>query len=565
MYRNLRDFITILENSGELLRIKEFVDPVLEIAELTDRQSKSDGGGKALLFENTGTSFPILTNMMGSERRICMALSVDHLSQIEQRIDSLFHQVTSPKRGLMDKLRMLPLLKEVSDWMPQRSRDRGECQKNEIENLDLLPILRSWPHDGGRFVTLPLVHTLDPDTGNLNVGMYRMQQFSPLSTGMHWHKHKTGERHYQRYKALGRRMPVTVCMGGDPAYTYAATAPLPDGIDEYILAGFLRSRAVKLVKCRTNDIYVPDDCDFVIEGYVDPSEEKVIEGPFGDHTGFYSLEDHYPTFHVTCITHRQGAIYPATLVGIPPMEDAWIALATERIFLSPIRFAMAPEIRDLWMPIWGVAHNIAVVVIEKSYAGQGFKVASALWGAGQMSFNKFLIILSADLLKSSGAPYTELIRERLHYFDPDQDTIFSKGVLDVLDHTSSVMGFGGKMCIDLTTKTIEEGSERSYRERIPISVKFDDSIGRLDETELIWIAAGNIDAMRDIQIVDGELVMDARSKLGTGFRPFPNVVTSDIATIELVDRRWAEYGIGEFIESPSRRYLHLVQSDTASI
>lgn len=364
MYKNLSAFIEKLEREGELVRITAPVDPVYEIAEITDRESKQPHGGRALMFENTGTEFPVVTNIMGSDRRIAMALGVDDVEELTTRIDALFKAVTSPKPSFSDKLSMLPLVSGAARWLPKNKNGKGECQEviytgSEV-NLSRLPILKCWPFDGGRFVTLPLVNTIDPDTGIRNVGMYRMQVFSENSTGMHWHLHKTGERHYRRYRELGKRMPVSVCIGGDPAYTYAATAPMPDNMDEYLLAGFLRDKPVQLVKCVTNDIRVPADCDFVIEGYVDTSEKKVTEGPFGDHTGFYSLEDEYPVFHATAITHRRGAVYPATIVGVPPQEDVYIAKATERIFLSPIRLAILPEIRDMYMPPEGVSHNLVI-------------------------------------------------------------------------------------------------------------------------------------------------------------------------------------------------------------
>lgn len=357
MYKNLNQYIATLEREGELIRITAQVDPELEMSEIIDRVSKTDGGGKALLFENTGTEFAVLANMMGSERRMALALAVTDLDELPEKITTLLNIVKQPRRGLLDKLRLLPILRRVGGFMPRHSRRRGECQQIIDRNPDLtkLPILKTWPADGGRFFTLPMVHTIDPENGMRNVGMYRMQVFSPTTTGMHWHKHKTGARHYEKYKSLveNSKFPVAVTLGGDPAYTYAATAPLPDGIDEYILAGFLRNKAVKLVKCITCDIEVPSDCDFVIEGYIDTAEAKVTEGPFGDHTGFYSLEDMYPTLHVRCITHRRDAIYPATVVGVPPMEDRYIALATERIFLEPIKAAIAPEIRSLTMPWQG--------------------------------------------------------------------------------------------------------------------------------------------------------------------------------------------------------------------
>ena len=571
MYKNLTEYIRALEQAGELIRIPVPVDPVLEIAELTDRQAKQPGGGKALLFEHTGTGFPVLTNLMGSERRICMALGVERLAEVGERIESLFSDALRPKAGWMEKLRMLPLLGEVAQWMPRNVSRKGECQqvvlKGEAADLSKLPVLKCWPHDGGRFVTLPLVHTVDPETGVRNVGMYRMQVFDPRTTGMHWHRHKTGERHYQEYR---KRMPVSVCLGGDPVYTYCATAPLPDGMDEYLLAGFLRRRPVELVECLTNDLRVPADCDFVIEGYVDPAEPKAVEGDFGDHTGFYSLKDLYPQFHVTCITHRRDAVWPATLVGVPPMEDAWIQLATERIFLAPIRLAVAPEVVDLWMPPAGVAHNLAVCVIEKSYAGQAFKVAHALWGAGQMSFNKFLVMLSAeDAAGVSGEGYREVIRERLHRFDPTRDTLFSRGVLDVLDHSSPQLGFGGKLCLDLTRKLEEEGGERPRREEIPVEVVWDDFVesAGLEFEDLVWLAAGNTDPGRDVSVTSaGVLRLDARFKPSEVERGWPNVVTMSPDVIERVDARWSEYGFsGEPLPSPSRRYQSLVRSGSAKL
>ncbi|WP_071134821.1 menaquinone biosynthesis decarboxylase [Millionella massiliensis] len=574
MYRNLAEYVAALERAGQLIRISAPVDPELEIAELTDRQAKLPGGGRALLFENTGTGFPVLTNMMGSERRICMALGVERLAEVGERIDALFAEAVRPKKSWVEKLRMLPLLKEVAAWLPREVSRRGECQQVVMQgdgvDLGRLPVLRCWPHDGGRFVTLPLVHTVDPETGVRNVGMYRMQIFDGRTTGMHWHRHKTGERHYEQYRQCGERMPVTVCLGGDPVYTYSATAPLPDGLDEYLLAGFLRRRPMELVKCLTNDLRVPADCDFVIEGYVDPAEPKVIEGDFGDHTGFYSLKDLYPRFHVTCITHRRGAIWPATLVGVPPMEDAYIQLATERIFLAPIRLAVAPEVVDLWMPPAGVAHNIAVCVIRKSYPGQALKVANALWGAGQMSFNKFLIVLSAeDAEGCTGNDYLKVIRERLHCFDPAQDALFSRGVLDVLDHSAPQTGFGGKLCLDLTRKLPEEGGERLRRERIPVEIVWDEFVQGTELTfdERVWLAAGNTDPARDVTVTpEGVLRLDARFKPSAVERGWPNVVTMSAEVIDAVDRRWAEYGIGEpLIPSPSRRYLPLVRSDAAKL
>lgn len=610
MYKNLKDYIARLEREGELVRIRTEVDPRLEIAELTDREAKRPGGGRALLFERTGTDFPVLTNMMGSERRMALALGVMRLDELAERLSSLFAELVAPKERLMDKLRMLPLLEQMSRWMPRNRSGRGACQEvvwtgDEIR-LSRLPVLHCWPFDGGRFVTLPLVHTVDPDTGIRNVGMYRMQLFSETETGMHWHLHKTGERHYRRYKELGRRMPVAVCLGGDPAYTYAATAPVPDQVDEYLLAGFLRQRSVELVRCLTSELRVPADCDFVLEGYVDPNEPKRTEGPFGDHTGFYSLEDEYPVFHLTAITHRQGAVYPATLVGIPPQEDAYIARATEKIFFVPIQKTMLPEMEDLYMPYQGVAHNIALVSIRRSYAGQALKTAAMLWGAGQMMFNKYMVV--AEVCDDIRDP--EVLSRLMRRVSVPDDVLISRGPLDVLDHAAPKMGLGGKMVLDLTDVRDREpapvvcpdqwtfcggihAADAAWAERwgvlwlyadrkekpdaghflaanevsgVPFVVLLDREAQGLSGDDLLWLASSNCDPSRDVRIEDVYILFDARAKAGgvNGFgRRWPNVVTSSPETIARVDERWAEYGLGERVASPSLRYLCLQRSASA--
>lgn len=610
----LQEYIAKLEAAGELQRIKIQVDPRYEITEITDRISKSEGGGKALLFENTGTDYPVLMNMMGSDRRIAMALGVDDLADISQRIDDLLKGVMSPKATLMDKLRMLPILSDVAKWFPKKSTSRGECQqvvwRGDDVDLRKLPILTSWPADGGAFVTLPMVCTKDPDTGVPNMGMYRMQVFDSKTTGMHWHRHKTGARHYDGYKRRGERMPVSVAIGGDPVYAYSATAPMPDNIDEMLLAGMLRQKPVKMVKCLTNDIWVPADCDFVLEGYVDPAEELTVEGPFGDHTGFYSLTDLYPRFHIEAITSRRDAVYPATIVGIPPMEDAYIAKATERIFLAPIRLVMQPEVRDLYMPMEGTAHNLAFVSIAKRYEGQASKVAQGLWGAGQMMFNKYMLIAPDNTNIRSKEEICRLLRG----VDFKRDLIFSEGILDVLDHTTPTMGYGSKLAVDLTNAASDTMSaattipatmspmggvalynteyvdslnlvvlyaEREWREHIDVEgymsknglngVKyvalFDYGIaGNMRGGDLLWIAAANTDPKRDIRFAGDVMIIDARSKRpGYGDNPkrFPNAVTSSPETIALVNDRWAEYGLGDIVESPSRRYRKILLSDGA--
>jgi len=462
-YRNQQQFIEALEKAGELVRISTYVDPVLEIAEITDRVSKMPGGGKALLFENTGYAFPVIMNAYGSEKRICLALGVTHLDDTAREIEGLFKMLASPKENILDKLRLLPKLGQFASWMPKSKSGRGECQEVVMQSPDItkLPVITCWPKDGGPFVTLPIIHTKDPVTKSRNVGMYRMQVFGPTLTGMHWHKHKVSAKHFNEYKKLGKRMPVAVALGGDPVYAYSATAPLPENVDEYMLAGFLRKKKVELVKCLTQpDIEVPADADFIIEGYVDPDDELVWEGPFGDHTGYYSLPDWYPRFHITAITHKKNAVYPATIVGIPPQEDAWLGKATERIFLAPIKMTMVPEIMDMEMPVEGVFHNLVISRIRKDYAGQGQKVMNAMWGAGQMMFNKILVLTGApDGAGTDTFPlsdYRTLARDVFRNMDPATDIYFSQGPMDVLDHSCSKMGFGGKMCIDGTWKYEEE-------------------------------------------------------------------------------------------------------------
>lgn len=615
MYRSLREYIERLEREGELLRVKASVSTRFEIAEITDRMAKSEGGGKALLFENTESGFPVVTNMMGSRRRIAMALGVEELDDIAKRIAALLGDALSPKGSLWEKMRMLPLLADVAKWFPQSVSGRGECQQvvwhGDDVDLERLPLLHSWECDGGAFVTLPMVNTVDPETGMRNVGMYRMQRFDKRTTGMHWHKHKTGARHYDAYKRLGERMPVVVCLGGDPAYTYAATAPMPDNMDEYLLAGFLRRKPVRLVKALTCDIRIPADCDIVIEGYVDPAEDKVMEGDFGDHTGFYSLKDLYPRFHVTCITHRRDAIYPATVVGVPPQEDAYIAEATEKIFLAPIRLAVQPEVEDLWMPMEGTAHNLAVVSIAHRYEGQAHKVVQGLWGAGQMMFNKYMVVASAHEDIRSFERLGRLLRRA----DLSTSIIRAEGVLDVLDHATATCGFGGKLAIDLTavdpSTEVEEITEPEMlepkggvalcdtsllaeygllvlfaEELRPVEVDVTAYLNHngfkgvkyvalfdyqaacvMTMNDLLWLAMANTDPRRDVCFVaEGALLFDARSKHpGVGDNPkrFPNVVMSSVEIIRYVDQRWAEYGLGKMILSPSRRYRKLWLSPNA--
>jgi 4-hydroxy-3-polyprenylbenzoate decarboxylase len=452
-YKNLNQFIQVLEDAGELVRIKEYVDPKLEITEITDRISKEYG--PALLFENTGYDFPVLINSMGTEKRMAMALGIGKLDDVAAEIEGLFKLLTGPKHSMMDKLKMLPQLGEIASWMPKEISGRGACQEVVMKNPDItkIPVLTCWPEDGGPFVTLPVIQTRDPLTKIRNVGLYRMQVFSPTMTGMHWHRHKVSARHFNEYKKLGMRMPVAVTIGGDPAYTYSATAPLPDGVDEFILAGFLRKKKVELVKCISIDMHVPADVDFVIEGYIDPNDDYILEGPFGDHTGYYSLADMYPKFHITAITHRKNPVYLCTIVGIPPQEDAWIGKATERIFLAPIKMTMVPEIVDMVLPVEGVFHNLVIVKIKKDYPGQALKVMNSLWGAGQMMFTKMLVVVDGDVNIHDQWEVAKYISENV---DPLRDISYSQGPTDVLDHSCSTMAFGGKMGVDATKKHVEE-------------------------------------------------------------------------------------------------------------
>ena len=463
-FKNLREFIQLLESKGELVRIKEYVNPHLEITEITDRVSKQQG--PALLFENTGYPFPLLINAMGTEKRMAMALSVEKLDDIGEEIEQLFKNLSTPRQGLMDKLKLLPQLGEIGSWMPVTKSGRGACQEVIMQNPDItqFPVLTCWPEDGGPFITLPIIHTRDPLTQTRNVGLYRMQVFGPKLTAMHWHRHKVSARHFNEYKKLGKLMPVVVALGGDPVYTYAATAPLPDGVDEYLLAGFLRKKKVELVQCITQDAQVPADADIVIEGYIDPQEDFILEGPFGDHTGYYSLADYYPKFHITAITHRKDAVYPATIVGIPPQEDAWIGKATERIFLAPVKMTLGPEILDMNMPVEGVFHNLLVVKIKKEYPGQALKVMNALWGAGQMMFTKMIVIVDETVNIHNMLELAQYVSQNT---DPTQDLVFSQGPVDVLDHSCSRMAFGGKMGIDATKKLPEELPKNGNNAHMP--------------------------------------------------------------------------------------------------
>jgi len=627
-YSGLTEFIVSLEKNDKLQRIKAFVNPILEITEITDRITKT--GGKALLFENNGTAFPVLINTFGSDDRMAMAIGRDNLDEAALEIEKIFRNISNERGTIFKKLSVLPELIRLASFLPSRSKRKGDCQQviHMKPDLGILPVLKCWPYDGGRFITLPMVHTMHPETGKTNVGMYRMQVLDQNTTGMHWQRHKTGANHFDAWKKRNERMPVSVALGGDPVYTYAATAPLPENFDEYILAGFLRKKRVKLVRCLTNELCVPYDADIILEGYVDPTEEPVWEGPFGDHTGFYSLADWYPRFHITCITHSKEAVYPATVVGIPPQEDAWLAKTTEKIFLAPVRMTIQPEIEDFHMPDAGIAHNLVIVKIKKSYPGQGMKVISSLFGAGQMMFTKYLVVVSGNINIRS---YEELLAHIFINTDFRTDLIFSKGPLDVLDHSADNFSFGGKLGIDATIKHPEEGETLDesfdrfktqsfsmldnlltnsiikgynltlFKKDIPALII---SVNRSEDNDVIekvkelfktnssgptfklilvidhtvdpddlfmvtWQILGNSDPQRDHEYISPvSVLLDGTVKAFRkgGFpRKWPNIVCSDIDTISEVDRKWDSLGLGPSIHSPSLKNLGLIREGREEI
>ena len=499
-YKDLRDFVAALDRAGELKRIKHEVDPILEIAEITDRVSKmktSGGrpaGGHALLFENVkGYSAPVLINQFGSERRMKMALGVDSLDQISGRIRQ-FMDVKSPQ-GLLDKIKMLPMLADLGKFFP-KVVGSGPCKevirKNDFSLLDF-PVLQCWPKDAGRFITLPLVITKDPRSGKRNVGAYRMQVYDATTAGMHWQRQKVGAEHYRemlrRAAAAGDpagssaavdvmartgggsirpegstpegKLEVAVAIGTEPASTFAAIVPVPPEVDEFIVAGFLRESPVELVKCETVDLEVPAHAEIVLEGYVRLDELRT-EGPFGDHTGFYSLADDYPVFHVSCITHRKDPIYSTTIVGKPPMEDAWMGKAIERIFL-PLMKVTLPEIVDVNLPVEGIFHNLMIVSIRKSYPGHARKVMSGIWAMGQAMFTKVIVVVDEDVnVQDLG----EVALKALNHIDPERDIQFTLGPVDSLDHASRLPNFGSKMGVDATRKWPTEGFTRPWPDEI---------------------------------------------------------------------------------------------------
>ncbi|HSB53366.1 MAG TPA: menaquinone biosynthesis decarboxylase [Gemmatimonadales bacterium] len=462
----LQEFVAGIEKLGELVRVKEPVRTRLEIAEIADRCMKSPGGGPALLFERPilesgqPSEYPVGINLFGSMKRMCFSLGVEDLDEIGGRISEMLNLKVPD--GLFGKLAMLPKLAEIAKFPPRTKGGKGACQetvwKGDQVDLDRIPFLTTWPGDGGRYITLPMVITEDPKTGVRNVGMYRVQVLGKNTLAMHWQRHKSGAAHWRELAEQNKTMPVVIAIGADPASMYSGSAPLPPTIDEFIFSGFLRRSPVELCKALTCDLEVPAESDFVIEGYIDPAEPLVMEGPFGDHTGFYSLADLYPKVHVTAVSMRRDPIYPATLVGRPPMEDYYLGHATERIFLPLLRLTL-PEIVDYHMPAYGIFHNLVFVSIDKQYPGQAYKVMNALWGAGLMSLAKVLVIVDKDVNVRNP---DEAWWVALNNIDPERDTRFTKGPVDVLDHSSQYFSFGTKMGIDATRKWKDEGFTREW-------------------------------------------------------------------------------------------------------
>lgn len=471
-YQDLPDFLRFLEGKGLLQRIECEVDPVLEITEITERIVKK--GGPALYFSKVaGSPYPLVINTFGTMERMALALGVESLNQVRERIQQYLDLLHPTSISLLEKLAALPKAAELALILPKTIK-KAPCQEvvEREPDLSTLPILQCWPQDGGRFITLPLVFTKDPLTGRRNCGMYRMQVFDARTTGMHWHIHKDGARHFAKSQEAGR-IPVAVALGADPATIYAATAPLPPDLDEMILAGFLRHKPVEMVKCKTVDLEVPAHAEFILEGYVDGTERR-REGPFGDHTGYYSLADEYPVFHLTCLTRKARPLYPAIVVGKPPMEDTFLGKATERIFL-PFLKMLVPELVDLNLPLEGVFHNCAVVSIKKCYPGQAKKVMHALWGLNQLCLTKLLIVVDDEIdVQNLSLVWWKVFSN----IDARRDLVLVDGPVDILDHASPLPGYGTKLGIDATRKGINEGHDREWPEDLAMHPRVQELVSR---------------------------------------------------------------------------------------
>ncbi|MFN3266328.1 MAG: menaquinone biosynthesis decarboxylase [Deinococcales bacterium] len=601
MFQDLQGFMKLLEQRNQLVRVTAPVSHELEITEIADRLMKS--GGPALIFENViGKDFPVAINLMATRERMAWALGVNDLEDIPNRLRKLLDIKLGG--GIFGMLSNLPKLKDLIALPPKRVRHAPVQEviwRGDAVDLGKIPVLKCWELDGGPFVTLPLVITNDPETGEMNMGMYRMQVMSKNTTGMHWQRHKTGAKHLEKAKKLGKRLEVAVAIGGDPALIYAATAPIPPvpGINEYSLTGWLRGRGQEVVRGVSVNLEVPANAEFILEGYIDPNEDWVLEGPFGDHTGFYTLEDLYPLFHVTAITMRKNPVYPATVVGRPPMEDAFLIETTERIFLVPAQLIL-PEIADYHLPPCGIAHNLVNVAIKKSYPGQAYKVANGMFGLGQAMFTKVAVICDTGGAK----PQDNLAfwQQALLHCEPGRDTVITKGPTDVLDHSSREWSYGSKLIIDGTKKSWEEGKEIAWKPAFPrdahalpklegivaqsqpgggiwwVAVAktkpylgleigkmlatmpeaagirligvVDELTDVLDHEDAFWTLLNNIDPERDSSIVEGAtgkvLVLDGSRKLPEeGFsRAWPQKITMHPDVVKRVDERWADYKLG---------------------
>jgi 4-hydroxy-3-polyprenylbenzoate decarboxylase len=595
-YKDLQSFMNTLAEKDLLRRVTVEVDRKLEITEIADRIMKQEG--PAILFENVKDSpYPLLINAFGSWDRICLAFAISSLDDVGKRIENLLdisHYSSWPAR-----FASLPELTPLLRVFPKKVK-HAPCQEviEHDPDLNALPILHCWPEDGGPFVTLPLVFTKDPEDGTQNVGMYRLQIFDKNTTGMHWHIHKDGRRIYEKYKSRGSRMPVSVAIGADPATIYAATAPLPKFVDELLFAGFLRNAPVETVKCVTNDIRIPAHAEFVLEGYVDVNETR-REGPFGDHTGYYSLADDYPVFHVTCITHKKSPVYPCTIVGRPPMEDCYLAKATERFFLPFLRM-LYPEVVDISFPMEGVFHNCVIVAVKKEYPGQGHKIFHGFWGMAQLMYTKMIVLVDETRNPHN---YPVVFRDIMERCDFNHDLVMVDGPLDVLDHSSDLSCYGTKLGVDATTKekrmplssVIPQHAEvlretllgsfpqikeiacydgilvasvaKDNAKRVEKTIEalaalhlcdfarlfliVDDTVDPADFSLVMWKLFNNIDAKRDIFFEEkekskmGRIGIDATKKLPLDghTRPWPNDIVMDDTVKARVSERWQSYGL----------------------
>ena len=594
--RSLKAYLASSARRGGVVEVEAFCSTEFEMSELAHRLVAS-GDERAILFRENATGYPVVMNLYASRTRLLELMQAQSYEELQERIVRIFSLLTSPPTSLKAKWHSLQFVRSLLRVLPRPLRGSApvqECIEREPD-LNTLPILKTWPHDAERFLTLPMVITQSLRTGMRNVGMYRMQVLDKQTTAMHWHIHKTGAKHYAEYAERGERMPVAVALGGDPLLAYCATAPLPEGVDEFLFAGFLRKHPVHMVKGITVPLDVPAEADFILEGYIDPKEEKVLEGAFGDHTGFYSLPDFYPRFHITCITHRRDAVYPATVVGVPPMEDAIIAEVTERIFEPIFRQTFLPELRRFHFPTAGVAHNLLFLHAHAPYPAEREKLAHTVWSAGQMMFTKYIV-----WLPESVRSYDDVLR--LLACVTAKDFFFSEGVTDVLEHATSG-GKGSKLLIDcmqhsvsadtlvwkygaealkgaaelwlgdqlilrvvVGEKDITAAEAETYLQAytmldtVPVPrfwLFLDAGTPYTNPYQLLWLTLANTDPLRDIWLFDGDTetvaMIDARAKFATNSSMrWPNVVVSDDATIALVDRKWDEYGLGiERIPSPS--------------